>query len=277
MKLIANYRGEEISLKTYRSYYELDKELINFKSKSELMKKLGLVEDVDDIYVRVNKDITTDIDIEAIRSTLSFFDQGKNDQFVDWVYSSASESKNNKNKTKLRTFFYDRLLEFTKGKEEFSENDIGNEVGKSIYLSIKNAIDKMNMYGFRKVTNKSGYVDHLGKKEVISPMSAYLQRNNIYDYVAMRNFAIKLKSYNFEYMKPNIDLKEIDKKEQSKILESYMTPIHNYAYSKKQITLDELTKENEEESVYDENGIKTDEKEFLEEFAIKKNLHFKGI
>ena len=104
-------------------------------------------------------------------------------------------------------------------------------------------------------------------------MSAYLQRNNIYDYVAMRNFAIKLKSYNFEYMKPNIDLKEIDKKEQSKILESYMTPIHNYAYSKKQITLDELTKENEEESVYDENGIKTDEKEFLEEFAIKKNLH----
>ena len=90
----------------------------------------------------------------------------------------------------------------------------------------------------------------------------------------MRNFAIKLAGYGFKFLDPNIELKEIDKKEQSEILESYKTPIHNYAFKKRQITLDQLTGANDfEEPPVDENGIKSDEKEFLEEFAIKKNLH----
>lgn len=273
MKLVANYRGEEIPLKTYKTYYELDKELINFKSKAELMNKLGLVEDVDDIYVRINKDTKSDIDIDALRATLSFFEQGKNDQFVDWIYSSASKSKSNKNKTKMRLFFSDRLLDFTKGDENFSINNINNAEGKSVYLTIKNTIKQIEMFGFREVTNKHWAIDYVGRQNVIDQLRAYVKRNGIYDYVAMRNFATKLTSYKFDFAKPNVELIEINKEKQANILESYMTPIHNYAYSKKQITLDELTEDKKMNSVYDENGVKVDEKEFLEEFAIKKNLH----
>jgi hypothetical protein len=52
-----------------------------------------------------------------------------------------------------------------------------------------------------------------------------------------------------------------------------MAKIHNFAFENKQVRMDELVNEEEIDTIYDEDGIKNDEKEFLEEFKVKKNLH----
>ena len=72
MKVIADFRGERILLKNYKSYLELDKDFLSFKSKEDLLVKLGLEPNIDDIYIIDNNDKEIDFDYQIIRTTLGF-------------------------------------------------------------------------------------------------------------------------------------------------------------------------------------------------------------
>ena len=140
MKLIAEYKGEEILLKNYNSYLELDRTLFSFESKEDLMKKLNLDLETDNIYVLDNNGKIMDNDPKMIRTVLSFYEQGKGEEFVKWIYSGISEKDYGwSNKGTLARYFSDRQLEFTKGKteNEFNTSSINNNEGKRLYTLIR--------------------------------------------------------------------------------------------------------------------------------------------
>lgn len=261
MKVIADFRGERILLKNYKSYLELDKDFLSFKSKEDLLVKLGLEPNIDDIYIIDNNDKEIDFDYQIIRTTLGFYEQKKCDEFTRWIFNSACDNYHNKNK--LFAFFNDRLIKLN---NEINENNTNDQL-ELIKKKTKDVKDSLIMFGY-----STGMLRQ-GRNEVLKNLEEYLKTDNKYSYASMRKMSSSLKnkySYNFNstILKDDIDLER-----QSKVIKEYKTSIHNYVYNKKQITIEKLTKTGiEPNSTYDENGIKIDEKEFLEEFN-KKKLH----
>lgn len=265
MQVIAGYEGENILLKKYTSYLELDRDFSNFHSIEELKAKLDF-EDGDWINVFDNNKNIIHFDSELVRETISFYENKKGDEFVEWITNSSRDIK--KNNKVLFTFFSDRLLDFTKGKDNFSINDINNAEGKRLYQTIKKIRNIFEIYG-----DDLGNFD-LANDKLKKEISEYLKKDGEYNYGYMRKFVITLSEmYGFITKIPSVNPKEITSEEQEKVLEKYRTAIHNHNYSKKQITIENVDLNEESKPIYDENGIKLDEKEFLEEFAVKRNLH----
>ena len=264
MRVVAEYRGEEIVLKKYNSYLDLDKDLSSFNDKEELMEKIGLDPEVDNITILDNNGNIIDYDFKVARESLSFYEQKKGDEFIRWIFYSACNNYHNKNK--LLSFFSDRIIDFTKNDKNFSENSINNNEGKRIYSVIKNIRNNLIMFGSSTSTLE------MGKNEILGHLENYVKKDNKYDYAYMRKFASSLSTkYKYNFEEPKIEIKQTNNEEQIKVLETFKTSIHNFVYPKKQITLDELTKEDIKPIfMYNENGIKNDEKEFLEEFNKKK-------
>ena len=267
MRVVANYRGEEIVLKKYTSYLELDKDLSSFDSSEELMGKMGFDPSIDDsITVLDNNGKPIDYDFKAARETLSFYEQRKGDEFVRWIFYSARN--NYHNKKKLIAFFDDRVLDFTKNNSNFDESSISNSEGKRLYSVIKNVRKSLNMFGLNTST-----LD-MGKSEILRNLEDYVKKDGSYDYAYMRKLACSLsKNYKYNFDKPKVQIEQVSEKEKDKIVYTFNTAIYNYGYPKRQVTLDELTSEEiMPTSVYDENGEKIDEIPFHQE-TMAKNLH----
>lgn len=264
MRIVAEYRGEEIVLKKYTSYLDLDKDLSSFDSIEEIMSKMGFDPRGDSISILDNNGNPLNYDFKVARETLSFYEQKKGDEFVRRIFYSACDNYHNKNK--LFAFFSDRIVDFTKNNSKFDENSINNSEGKRLYSVIKNIRKSLITFGSSTSTLE------MGKEEILKNLEDYVKKDNSYDYAYMRKFASSLSTnYKYNFGKPKIKIREISEEEKDKLIYSFNTAIYNYGYPKRQVTLDELTREDIIPiSVYDEDGIKNDEKEFLEEFNKKK-------
>lgn len=264
MRVIVEYKGEEIVLKKYTSYLDLDKDLSSFDSIEEIMSKMGLDPRGDSITILDNNSKPINYNFKVARETLSFYEQKKGDEFVRRIFYSACENYHNKNK--LFSFFSDRLIDFTKKDPNFTENSINNSEGRRLYSVIKNIRKSLITFGSSKSTLE------MGKEEILKNLEDYVKKDNSYDYAYMRKFASSLSNnYKYNFGNPKIKIREVSKEEKDKLIYSFNTAIYNYGYPKRQVTLDELTREDVmPTSVYDEDGIKNDEKEFLEEFNKKK-------
>lgn len=264
MRVVAEYNGEEIILKRYNSYLDFDRDLSQFHSLEELKAKLDLSDD-DSIRILDNNNNPIYFNSDIIRKTLSYYENNKGDQFINWIIDSARE--NDIDRTKLIIFFSDRLFDFTKGKDDFSINDINNAEGRRLYKTIRNIRHVFDMYGDTKDCFE------WYSKEIRQAIPDYVKKDGEYNYGYMRKFIVSLANiYEYTTKEPDVIPKEITEEEQEKVLEKYKTAIHNHIYPKKQMKIDDLPEIEEEKPKYDENGIKLDEKEFLEEFNAKK-LH----
>ena len=265
MRLVANTFDGDVVLKTYRSYLDLDRDLSQFHSIAEIKAHLDLEDEetISAIYDGNN----VICDPELARKILSFYENKKGDEFMDWIIDSAEGIEKNKNL--LYTFCEQKRLEFTR-------EEANNPEGKRLCDAIIKMEKELEMYG----DNFFGPA----KKRFKEALSEYLKKDGEYNYAYMRKFAMTLRySFGFTNTELNIEEIEITEEKQDKVLKDYETAIHNARYAERQVTIDDLieqqpvvkTKRLEEEKmpVYDENGIKNDEKEFLEEFAVKKNLH----
>jgi hypothetical protein len=267
MKLFVEYKGKKILLKNYTSYLSLDKTLSSFESKESLMNRLGLDLEQDNIYIEDNNGKEMEFNPNVLRTVLSFYEQGRGEDFVKWIYSGISDPNYGwKNKGKLTHYFCERQLDFIKDipEKDFDVNNINNQEGKRLYSLIKKIKESLIIYDVIPATFETF------KFEIIPDLDKYIRKNDSYDYAYMRKFIMSLVSdFNYELKEPEISLRDINSHEQEKIIKDLETKIHNYIYSKNQITLDELSNE-EVIPMYDEDGIKLDEKEFLEEFNTKK-------
>ena len=268
MRIVAEYRGEEIVLKKYTSYLELDKDLSSFNNYEDLMKKIGLDSKIDSITILDNNKNAVDYDFETARKSLSFYEQKKGDEFVRWIFYSACNNYRNKNR--LLSFVNDRILDFTKNDKNFDENSINNNEGKRLYSVIQSTRNSLIMFGTSTSTLE------MGRNEIIGNLENYVKKDNRYDYAYMRKFAISLKTkYKYNFNTPKIMIKQVKDEEQVKVLDTFKASIQKYIYQKNQITIDELTRDEVEPSVmYDINGEKIDEMPFDQETIEKaKNLH----
>lgn len=268
MRIIAEYKGEEIVLKKYTSYLELDKDLLSFEDKKDLMGKLGLDKRTDDIYILDNNGHFVIYDPEIVRTTLSFYENKKGDEFVRWIfYSACNTHDKGLNKNKLSKYFMNRSFDFNKGKgkDEFDINDINNNEGRRLYSLIMDIITGLGLYS-------PAALNSLGTKDVLPKIESYVKKDNKYDYAYMRKFACVLRrDFDFRFRKSGIDLIKVNEKDQERVLTEFKTSIHNNTYPKKQVTFNDLV-DDETVPTYDENGIKIDEKEFLDEFKMKYTL-----
>ena len=167
---------------------------------------------------------------------------------------------------------YDFIKE--QDEDEFDTNSIKNQEGKRLFELIKNIKDNLSVF------KESDYL--FGKDEehplvkfefaILPDIDSYIKKGNYYDYAYMRKFISSLVSdFGYELKKPEIELIDRDEQLRDKTIKEFNTKIHNYFYPKKQVTLDDVVNLEEEVTPkYDENGIKIDEKEFLEEFNKKK-------
>lgn len=262
MKVFLKHEDDKILLKNYKSYQEMDHDLLQFSSEEELIRKLGLRLETDEIIIEDNNNNKVVYDFNAERAALSFYEDKKGDEFVSWIYRSGFEIPSNKRRYKLLAFFEDRL-------NEFNASDISYSEGRRTY----NLVDKIkdNLICFK---DSSDYVLRTHINKVTKDIEDYLKEDNKYNYARMRRFAsVLVQNYDFKLIEPSVKIYEIDEEKQSKVLKDYMAKIHNFAFENKQVRMDELVNEEEIDTIYDEDGIKNDEKEFLEEFKVKKNLH----
>lgn len=264
MKIIVEYQGEEILLKNYNSYLSLDRTLSLFKSKEDLMESLGLNPEFDSVVILDNNGGFIPFNSKVINETLSFYEQGKGEEFINWIYDSSCDPKYWKtNAIKLSSYFILRSDELNR--ETINKSNPESNRLKRIVKIIKN-----NLEMFRNLPESLKNF----RNDIVPYMCEYVTKNGTYDYAYMRKFVSTLTSvYEYELKESNIKLSETSDKEREKVLEYFKTAIHNHFYDRKQVTIDNVVIDDEREPIYDENGIKIDEKEFLEEFAVKKNLH----
>lgn len=270
MKIVAEYKGDEILLKNFNSYLELDRVLSSFESKEDLIRKLNLDEETDNIYVLDNNGKIIDYNPKMLRAVASFYEQGKGEEFVDWIFSGTYDEKYGwSNKGRLKRYFLERQSEFTKDKseDEFDIGTINNREGKRLYSLIRRIKDNLVTFDVIPSTFRTF------RYEIIPDLLEYVKRNGTLDYAYMRKFANTLAvDYFYSLGEPNIKINEINKDVQKSTVNSFKNTIYNYLYNKNQSKIDELTieKNGSKDVIYDVDGIKIDEKEFLEEFDIKK-------
>ena len=110
MKIILKTLDDEVLLKKCTSYLDLDKTLSSFSSKKDMLDKLGLNEEMDEIIVLDNNGKQIDYDPDILRKTLSFYEKGKCEDFIEWIYRCNSELDLSKlNGDKLEKYFIGRL------------------------------------------------------------------------------------------------------------------------------------------------------------------------
>lgn len=271
MRVIAKYKGEEILLKSYKSYLDLDKDLCSFETIGDLMKKLELDETRDKIIILDNNGNQISINPDIIRNTISLYDNNQGEKFAEWIVDSASNLKDNYyGREGLFHYFCDRLVEFTnyKSEDEFDINDINNREGKRLYLAIKDFKDDFINYG------QTPFSFELFRRKFINDISKYVYKDREYNYGYMRKLVSALTdNYGFILDNQKDNNKKLNLDRQEKVLKNFKTAIHNHEFDKKQISIADLGND-EEKIIYDENGIKIDEKEFLEEFT--KSYVYKG-
>lgn len=229
MKIIAEYQGEEILLKNYNSYLSLDKTLSLFESKDHLQARLDLDLDEDRLFILNNNESQIPYNASAIRATLSFFEQGKGEDFVNWIYDSATTSDNWKsNANKLSVYFITRINMLD---NEEKANPESNRL-KKIVRKIKS-----NLEMFR--CSPEALKDF--KNDIVPYINEYVKKNGVYDYSYMRKFVSELVNDGYVLNEPNITLREINENEQEKVIDELRVNIDNNNYSKKQISFDDLS------------------------------------
>lgn len=270
MKIILRTLDDEVLLSNYNSYLELDKTLSSFSSKKDFLDKLGIEEELGEIVVLDNNGKEIDYNPELLRTTLSFYKKGKGYEFARWIYQGSSEKEQApQNEDKLALYFLDRLNDFKKDvpEDEFDINNISNKEGQRLYTLIKNIKDNLLVFiGDPRMLSMFEY-------EILPGIDSYIKKGQDYDYAYMRKFVSALDSkYGYKLAEPKIEVEEINKGIQDNIVNDFKTKIHNHFYPKKQVNFDDIipSEETKVTSLYDENGIKYDEKEFLEEFNKKK-------
>lgn len=273
MKIILRTLKDEILLKNCRSYLELDKILSYFASKEEIVARLNYNDDEAKILVLDNNGNEIPYSSDIIRATLSFYEQEKGEEFINWIYESSSKGENSGyNSGRIHYFFLGRLRDFNMVE---GENNVKNPEGERLHSIINKLIDKLDYYD-----NSAGNL-RVYKDKILPLLNEYVKRNGRYDYNYMRKFASALYFiYDYEFDKPKIEIREQREDEKDRIVNNFETAIHNYFYPQRQVRfediMDEPIQEELSEPVYDENGIKNEEKEFLEEFIeqekAKKNI-----
>lgn len=266
MKLYVKYNGEDIFLKNYNSYLSLDKMLSLFESKEHLMTLLDLDPEVDNLFILDKNDKPLLINNKLSRTTVSFYEQGKGEEFVNWIYDGVTNNKNAKmNAAKLSRYFVIRLHELN---DEIQKKP--NPEGRRLQKIVRKIKENLEMFRGSPEALKSF------EKDIVPPINEYIKRSGTYDYAYMKKFASSLiSSFEYEVEEPSIRLRDINEKEQEAVIEGFKTVIYNHFYPRRQVTIDNVVLD-EQEPIYDENGIKIDEKEFLEEFKNNKKL-YKGI
>ena len=270
MRIVGEYKGDKIILKKYPSYLEMDKDLSSFKSKKEMMKRLSFEKDIDDIYIEDNNGNKKELDFnfDLLRQVIPFYEKRRGDEFVRWIFYSACNSHDRgTNKQKLYTYFSDRLSAFTKNDKKFNPDSINNNEGKRIYSLIVSIMNGISIYKDPSVFKQ------LGSRDIIPDLENYNRKNGKYDYSYMRKMLIDLSKYNYKLKESGLEPEKIDQDKQDQIPRVFRDSIKSYFVTKKQITLDELTKEDVRiDSTFDENGEKVDEILFHQEEIEKKIL-----
>lgn len=250
MKIILSMPEENILLKNCKSYVELDTILSHFSSKEDIVLRLGL-EDEAELRVLDNNGNDIAYNSDLIRSTLSFYEKNKGDEFVDWIYDSSKDKKTcDKNGTKLRQYFLNKLMDFSKT-DKNDDMNVNNPEVKRLYRTCLRIIEQLEFFD-----GSYGTLD-LFQQQITPFINEYVKKNGKYDYSYMRKFVSSLDVvYDYNFIKPKIDLISFSEEEQNKIIEDFNAKIHNYFYERKQVTFDDLQLDNQ--------------KEFLDEFDKKK-------
>ena len=242
MKIIAECKGEKIVLKKYSSYLDLDKDLSQFHSIDELKAHLNL-EDEDKILVLYN-DKPIPLNFDMMRKTISYFENKKGDDFVDWILDSVD---NKDDRGMLSAFFDDRLLGFTKNQTNFGVENIDNPEGRRLYKVLGTIRSSLQLYD-----NDKYFLTHLLefsedeikakiKENLKGAISEYLKKDGEYNYGYMRKFIVALaNNYKYTINEPTVEPIEITAVEQDKVVNEFETVIHNHNYPKKQVTFDDL-------------------------------------
>lgn len=265
MRIILSTPNNKILLKNCKSYLELDKIISAFSSKNEIIAKLDLDEDAELIVLdNDGKQIVCDCDL--IRKTISFYEQDKGNEFIDWIYEgSQGDEYGANNRGRLHEYFLNSMNDLAN-----ENNKLNTKIaeGRRLHGLCLNIVKELGFFDGTPATLKQ-FRDY-----IVPSMNEYVKRNSKYDYAYMRKFVTSLVCFfGYKLEEPKIDVKTTTFEEQEKILKEFKTRIHNHLYDQKQVTISDLENQKEEVvPIYDENGIKIDEKEFLEEFIAKK-LH----
>lgn len=261
MKIVLRTLDEEIVLKKYNSYLDLDKVLTTFHNNEEILAKLNLDEETSEIVVLDNHDREMEYNTDILKKTLAYYTSGKGEEFISWIFDATADSKlGSLNTSKLLQYFIIKSNDFTKGDANFDANNINNPAGQILFSLIGKIKEELNMYNVSPET----YEKNRNKIEPF--INEYVKRNGEYDYAAMRKFANTLAvDIYYQFGKTDIKVKEATEEEQETILKDFENTIRKHFNQ----TVEESI---EQETTYDENGIKNEEKEFLEEFNKKLKL-----
>lgn len=242
MRVIAKCKGEEIVLKKYNSYLDLDKDLSQFHSIDELKAHLSF-EDEDNISV-LYKDKIVPLNFDMMKKTISYYENNKGDEFVDWILESVDSKEDRKI---LSVFFDDRLLGFTKNQINFGVDNIDNPEGKRLYKVIGDIRSSLQLFDNDKyllthlLESSEEEIKGKIKEKLKGAISEYLKKDGEYNYGYMRKFSITLaNNYGYTINEPTVEPKEITAVEQDKVVNEFETAIHNHNYPKKQVTFDDL-------------------------------------
>lgn len=260
MRVMMGYRGEEILIKEYNSYYDLDSDMLCFTSKEDMVKSLGCDPEIDTIYILDKNDNVSPFNFDAIRAAHAYYSQRRGDEFTNWVYLSACSNRHNR--TKLIAFFKDRKLDFTNGENPASINDVQNPEGKRLYDLTAN------------IDNNLGIIERdqgpfrFYREIIVKDMKDYLRKDNKFDYYYMRKFIMKLASnYHYTFNEPLVKIPQLDIERRKKVIEELKLPfIENLSLSRKK-KLDEMTNDREVivTPIYDIAGDKIDELPYIGE------------
>ena len=75
MRVMVGYRGEEILIKEYNSYYDLDSDMLCFLSKDDMAVSLGFDPEIDYIYVLDNNNNVSPFSFDTIRAVHAYYSQ----------------------------------------------------------------------------------------------------------------------------------------------------------------------------------------------------------
>ena len=216
MRVMVGYRGEEILLKEYNSYFDMDSDMLCFKSKEDMVKSLGLDPEIDTVNFMNNNDNVAPFNFDAIRAVHAYYSQKKGDEFTNWVYLSACSNRFNRDK--LVAFFHDKTLSFTNGEDPSSINDVQNAEGKRLFDSVSEISRNLN------IIQRDKYPLRFYRSTITKYMKEYLRKSNKYDYYYMRKFIMSLVcNYNYSFDKPIVQIPQPDMERREQVVEEFST------------------------------------------------------
>lgn len=260
MRVMVGYRGEEIPLKKYNSYYDMDSDLIYFTSNEDMTSCLGLDPEIDCVYVMDNNGNKLPFNFESARAVHAYYTQRRGDEFANWVYLSAC-GKSFSNKTKLMAYFYDKMQIFTNGEDPSSIKDVQNPEGKRLYDLTARIC---NTFGIIK-SDKAPLRPYRGV--VVDNIKQYLKKDNKYDYYYMRKFIIELACYyGYKFDDPIIKIPQMDMDKREETIKNLKKAFAENLNLVRKKNFDNMTRGEEVivTPLYDWVGDKTDELPFID-------------